>query len=310
MKNKIFIAGSINADLVVKTERMPRPGETLQGDWFKIIPGGKGANQAVAAARAGGDVVFSARIGNDDFGKFVKDSILENGLSTEYLINDHQNPTGTAFITVDGKGENSIIIIGGANTGWTKNDIEIFDPLWDEVKIMLLNFEIPLFIISLLIKKAKENGVTVIIDAGAIRNCPENLYPLIDIFSPNETEAETLTGIKIADLNSAEKAGKVLLRKGCRYAVMKLGKKGALIVGSEKICHIPAYKLEAVDTTAAGDAFTGALASALLNSEKLGDACLFANAAGALSVTKTGAQPSLPYKKEIDAFLTAQNKNR
>jgi ribokinase len=311
-KYDILVIGSLNADLVVRAPHFPQPGETISGGDLQIIPGGKGANQAVAAARQGTSVAMLGRVGKDSFGPFLLDSLRSNSVDTTHVSAD-ESATGTAIIVVDASGQNSIVLSAGANGKVTSNDIETLNV---EAKVLLLQLEIPLGTVIHAARWGKQKDMTVILNPAPGRELPDELIANVDYILPNETELSLLTGVPVTDISSTEKAAKVLLARGAKNVIVTLGKKGALIVSSTQVTHVDSYKVNVVDTTAAGDAFIGGFASKLLESDsKLSDvqqqaaalqseeAVKYANACGALAATKFGAQPSLPTREDVETFI-------
>lgn len=301
----ILVIGSLNADLVVRSPRFPGPGETISGEDLQIIPGGKGANQAVAASRQGVQVAMVGRVGSDSFGPFLVDNLKTNQVDTSHVLSDH-SATGTAIIVVDSNGQNSIVLSPGANAQVSKADVDSAP----DAKILLLQFEIPMDVVLHAAKRYKAMGTTVILNPAPARNVPEELLTLIDILVPNETELGLLINKKVTDAQSAESAAKELLQRGVKIVLVTLGANGALLVTKEKSIQIPSFKVNVVDTTAAGDSFIGGFASKLLESnsllfDELQNAVRYGCACGALATTKFGAQPSLPTKKETEALLNS-----
>jgi ribokinase len=305
MKNTIAVVGSLNTDMIIKTTKIPRPGETILGGEFHMAAGGKGANQAVAAARAGGDVAFIARIGNDIFGKKAIEGFIRDRIDVKHVYKDRQAASGIALIIVGADGENSIAVASGANSHLSIDDIRRAERAISSAKILLMQLETPLETVRKAAEIAVRNNVPVILNPAPARLLDNRLLRQIAILTPNETETEILTGIKIKKESDMAKAAQGLLTKGVRAVFITLGSKGVFVaLETEKIPRIiPAFKVKAVDTTAAGDVFNGALAVALAEGRPLLDAARFANAAAALSVTKLGAQPSAPYRKDINKLL-------
>ena len=304
-KRKIAVVGSSNTDMIIKTAKIPRPGETILGGEFHMAAGGKGANQAVAAARAGGDVAFIARIGNDIFGKKAVEGFIRDGIDVKYVYKDRRAASGIAVIIVGADGENSIAVASGANANLTPEDVRRAGHMISSAKILLMQLETPLETVRKAAEIAAAQGVPVILNPAPARALDDHLLSRISILTPNETETEMLTGIKIRKESDMARASQKLLNKGVRAVFITLGSKGAFVASeTEKIRRIiPAFKVKAVDTTAAGDVFNGALAVALAEDRPLLDAARFANAAAAFSVTKMGAQPSAPRRKDIENFL-------
>jgi len=297
--NKIVVIGSTNTDMVVKAERIPRPGETVLGGRFLMNPGGKGANQAVAAARLGGDVTFIARVGDDLFGREAKALFKKEGICTDYILTDTEEPSGVALIMVDGRGENCISVASGANGALTPEAIEDVQAVIEHADLVLLQLETPLETVCRAAELAVGKGVPVILNPAPAQSLPEDLYECLEVITPNQTEAELLTGIKVTDLKSAEAAARALCDRGALQAVITMGAKGAYVYDGSEGMLVDALKVDAVDTTAAGDVFSGALAVALAEGAELAAAVRFAVKASALSVTRMGAQASAPYRAEL-----------
>lgn len=303
MKNDIVVLGSLNVDFVVKTLVRPRAGETVTGTDFRIYPGGKGANQAVAASRAGGKVVMAGRIGDDVFSSVLTRSLLEAGVRGDFVRVTPDTPTGSAFIVIDANGENSIVVVPGANGTVTGEDVDALGPVLENARVLLLQLEIPLEQVEYAARKARALGVTVMLDPAPPAALPQGLLQSVDVITPNEHEAEFLTGRQITDLRTARLAASDLVSMGARRVVIKLGARGVVYAADDALEHISGHIVEVVDTTAAGDAFSGALAVAVCEGKSTGEACRFANAAAALSVKRPGAQTSMPWRDEIDRFL-------
>lgn len=298
----IIVVGSLNADLVVRAPRFPRPGETISGEDLQIIPGGKGANQAVAAARQGAAVAMTGRVGNDSFGPELIENLKQNNVDTAHVQSDPQSATGTAIIVVDGNGQNSIVLSPGGNGRVTPDDLRQVP--FQEHQLLLLQLEIPVETVLAAAQRAKESGVRVLLNPAPARSLPEELIRLPDFLVPNETELSLLTDQSVKDIPSAEAAAKRLLERGVQNVIVTLGANGALIVNKQLTKHVPAFKVAVVDTTAAGDAFIGGFASALLQNKSLEEAVRFGCACGALAATKFGAQPSLPGREEVENFMS------
>src|SRR5258706_521544 len=296
----ILVVGSLNADLVVRAPRFPQPGETISGEDLQVIPGGKGANQAVAAARLGANVSMLGRVGKDNFGDFLLNNLKSNNVDSQHVQRDDAS-TGTATIIVDSNGQNSIVLSAGANGKVSSADVESASFLHH--KLLLLQLEIPAPTVLAAAQRAKENNVRVILNPAPAKEIPDELIALADFIIPNETELSLLTGMDVNDLPSAERAARVLLQRGAKHVIVTLGSKGALIVDNAQATHVDTFKVNVVDTTAAGDAFIGGFATKLLGSDGLLLAVQYGCACGALATTKFGAQPSLPTKQEVDNFL-------
>lgn len=305
---KILLVGSLNVDMVMNVDHMPAEGETILCDGMTLVPGGKGANQACAAGRLGTDVAMLGAIGDDDYGALQLKSLSEAGVEVGGLLKKEGQNTGTAFITVNKSGNNSIVVVPGANSAFRPEDIEANRELIEQCEIMILQLEIPLDTVCYAAKLAKSLGKTVILDPAPVpEHFPEELYEYVDIVKPNETELGMLTGIAEAQKHLTE-AAQVLKARGVKNVLVTLGGDGVYInpESGEEI-RIPACKVKAVDTTAAGDSFTAALAAMLLNGESLEAAAEFANRVSAIVVTRKGAQSSIPtidevvnYSKELE----------
>ncbi|WP_407425548.1 ribokinase [Arcticibacter sp.] len=299
MSNRIIVVGSMNMDMVVRTDHIPRPGETVLGGNFFMNPGGKGANQAVAVSRLGGDVVFVGKIGSDVFGKQAAQLFDDEGIDTSGLIEDDDNPSGIALITVDASGENSIVVASGANSNLTPADVSSQLDNYKDSKILLMQLETPMETVELAAKKAKENSMRVIVNPAPVNPRISSMFGMIDILTPNVTEAEMLTNLKIDSIADAKIAAEEINRQGVANVIITLGKMGAVLLEAGEFYHIPAPEVKVIDTTAAGDVFNGALAVALAEGKSLIEAVKFACQASAISVTKLGAQSSIPSRNEV-----------
>lgn len=303
MKNKIVVIGSANIDMVVKTKSFPEPGETIIGNSFFQSQGGKGANQAVAAARLGGDVSFIARVGDDDFGVQAVQQYEKEGIHTDKIVVDKINHTGVALISVNGEGENKIIVAPGANKGFTEEDILTSKELIAEAEIILLQLEIPLKTVGEVLKLARENNTRVILNPAPAQQLPGWFFKDLFLISPNKTETEQLTNITINGKDSMLKAANKLKSFGVENIVITLGAEGVFLLTDNYSGIINAPQVTVVDTTAAGDVFNGALAIALTNGiREWEDSIQFACNAAAVSVTKDGAQTSAPSFEELRSF--------
>lgn len=303
-KPRIVVVGSSNTDMVVKGDRLPSPGETVVGGRFVIAAGGKGANQAVAAARLGAEVTFVARVGRDMFGDQAIAGYRREGILTDYIIQDPDEPTGVALILVDQKGENLISVASGANHALRPADVERAAEPIRSADILVLQLEIPADTVRAAAAIAHAAGVPVILDPAPAPDKPldRELMSLLACIKPNETEAERLTGIRVVDEPSAREAAARLRQSGAQAAVVTLGAKGAVYDSPAGAGFMPAPRVDALDSTAAGDAFSGALACAWGRKLDLPRAIEYASAVAALSVTRLGAQPSLPKEDEVAAF--------
>jgi len=297
--NRIAVVGSSNTDMVIKTSKLPVPGETILGGEFFMNAGGKGANQAVAAARLGGKVSFIAKTGDDVFGKQARQLFANENINTDYLVTDQEHPSGVALITVDAKGENCIVVAPGSNSYLLNSDI---DQAREEIlrsEIVLMQLEIPLETVEYVANIAFEAGKKVILNPAPALKITDELLTKLYMITPNETEAELISGIPVRDIDSATLAARNLYQRGVKVVIITLGSKGALLFTGKEAKLIPSPKVEAVDTTAAGDVFNGAIAVAISEGLELEKAVEFACKAAAISVTRMGAQASAPYRKEI-----------
>jgi ribokinase len=298
----VVIFGSINMDLVVRTQRLPAPGETVTGHTFFTAPGGKGANQAVACARLGAQARMIGRVGGDVFGATLRDSLRDYGVDVS-RVGVSPGPSGVAVIAVDDAAENNIIIVAGANGTLGADDLAQLDSALDDATVLLIQLEVPIEMVVAAAQAARRRGVTVILDPAPARALPAELYAATDIITPNETEAAALVGFAVKDRQDAERAGRALIEQGVRAAAIKLGSKGSYWTDGARSDFAPALRVEAVDTVAAGDAFNGGLATALDAGLPLHEAIRWGQAAGALSVTKPGAQQSMPTREELERML-------
>ena len=306
MNKTILVVGSINMDLVIKTPRVPAPGENVFGKDFQTIPGGKGANQAVGVARLGCRTLLAGRVGKDNFGDSLLASLRDVGVDTTHVERDAEVSTGIALIMIDQKGENSIVIATGANGRFSRESVGKLTEAIRSVDLVLLQLELPLDAVAEVVEIARKLGKSVVLDAGPPCTEPRPSFFNVTILTPNEAEAEALSGQSINDLASVREVARYLLNKGPEAVVLKLGGEGAFLVTANREEFFPAYKVDVVDTTAAGDAFSAALSVAIINGKTLEGAVRFANAAGALAVTKLGAQPSLPGRDELEEFLSKE----
>ncbi|WP_046243337.1 ribokinase [Hymenobacter terrenus] len=307
MSSNILVIGSTNTDMVIKTKLFPRPGETVLGEQFMMNPGGKGANQAVAAARLGGQVTFITKLGNDLFGQQGRQQFQQEGLVADYILTDPDHPSGVALITVDAHGENNIVVAAGANGALTAADIERATPAFDGCDVVLMQLEVPLPTVVAAARQAAGQGKRIILNPAPAQPLPDELLQGLFLITPNESEAETLTGIAITDDESLEAAARVLLEKGVENVVITLGAEGAYLYTSAGAQRLPTVRTQPVDTTAAGDVFNGALAVALAEGAPLAAAVAFANQAAAISVTRLGAQASAPYRRELAPHALASS---
>ncbi len=299
----VLVLGSINMDLVVRAPRLPAAGETLTAHTFFTAPGGKGANQAVACARLGAPTRMIGRVGGDLFGGALLDSLRASAVDVSGVLVDAARPSGVAVIAVDDRAENTILIVPGANGAVGVDDVARLKAALPETRVVLLQLEIPMETVIEAARLARNFGLTVILDPAPARPLPPGLWPLVDILTPNETEAEALAGFPVHNESEAERAARTLRSFGARRVIIKMGGKGAYVLSGETSWLAPAHKVEAVDTVAAGDAFNGALAAALAEGQTFAEAVRWGAAAGALSVTKHGAQPSMPDRAELIGML-------
>jgi ribokinase len=298
-KSKITVIGSSNTDMVIITETLPKHGETLLGGKFFMNPGGKGANQAVAAARLGGEVSFVAKTGSDVFGQQAKELFIREGIDARAVFTDQENPSGVALINVDSHGENCIAVAPGANDNLSVKDIDSSKNQIFDSGIILLQLEIPIETVEYAVDLAFGSGKKVILNPAPARKLPENLYKQLYLITPNETEAEVLTGIQVNDESSAQKASEIMMAKGTQNVIITMGSRGSYVFTGGKGRIIPAPEVKAIDTTAAGDVFNGALCVAIAEGLLIPEAVTFANKAASISVTRLGAQASAPYRSEI-----------
>lgn len=297
--NKIVVLGSCNTDMVVKSSRLPVPGETILGGTFMMNPGGKGANQAVAAARLGGNVTFITKTGNDLFGRQSLELYNDENINTEFIYSDPDLPSGVALITVDQKGENCIVVASGANANLLPADLDEAEKEITSACILLMQLEIPIETVEYAAKKAKEHNVKVILNPAPAQSLSDDFLKNIYMMIPNETEAEIISGVKVKDWESAIKAADIICSKGVEVVVITMGSMGALLKEGNEYHKISALRVDAVDTTAAGDTFCGAISVAISEGKSLKEAIAFANQSSAITVTRMGAQSSIPYRREV-----------
>ncbi len=301
-ESKILVIGSSNTDMVICTGHLPLPGETVIGGTFFMNPGGKGANQAVTVARLGGRVSFICKTGSDIFGHQANQLFNEEGIDTSYVFSDTKNPSGVALITVDTDAENCIVVAPGANAHLTPNDLKRSAEAVEAADIILLQLEIPMQTVEAAARMAYRLGKKVVLNPAPASKLSAGLLETLYAITPNETEAEAISGIRITDERTAEEAARKIASMGVCNVIITLGAKGALVFDGEHCEVVPAYKIQAVDTTAAGDVFNGALVVALSEGRTLPEAVRFACKASAISVTRVGAQNSVPYRTEVDVF--------
>ncbi len=300
MNIPIYVIGSSNTDMVVKADKLPSPGETVLGGKFLMNAGGKGANQAVSAARLGSDVTFIARVGNDLFGRQAIQQFKTENIKTQYISSDPETSSGVALIGVDQKGQNSIIVAPGANS---LIDVRIVGQALGQSgkeAIVLMQLEIPLSVVEFTIDFCSSRDIRVILNPAPVQAISEKVFPQLFMITPNEFEAEMLTGIHVSDVQSAEKAAMKLFERGVENVVITLGEQGAYLYNGFTSLMIPAHLVTPIDTTAAGDCFNGAIATGIAEGMSLEEAVKFAVKAASISVTRMGAQSSLPYRKEVN----------
>ncbi|MEI8205001.1 MAG: ribokinase [Bacteroidota bacterium] len=296
---KIIVIGSCNTDMIVKANRLPVPGETVLGGSFMMSPGGKGANQSIAAERLGGDVTFITKTGNDLFARQSIELYESEGINTSYVFSDLNNPSGVALISVDGYGENCIIVASGANQTLSSKDIEKARNEIINADIVLMQLEVPINTIEYAAKLASGHHIKVILNPAPAAALNDEIMKSLFLIVPNRVEAEILSGIKVNNFETAKKAAKIISQKGVDNVIITLGKNGAFLKDG-KDCHaIAAPIVEAIDTTGAGDTFCGALSVAISEGKSLFDAVVFANTAASITVTRMGAQAAIPYRKEV-----------
>jgi ribokinase len=298
----LLVIGSSNTDMVVKTPHFPQPGETILGGEFFMFPGGKGANQAVAAARLGGQVTFVCKVGQDIFGQNAVAGFVREGIVTDYIFTDPNLPSGVALITVNAQGQNEIVVASGANLALSPADIASIRSQVEMADLILMQFEIPLETIAYVQSLAKEFGKKVILNPAPAQPLELPLYQNLFLLTPNETETEILTGIAVQDADSARRASLLLRSWGVQNVIITMGAQGVFVLSGDFEGSVPAPLVQAVDTTAAGDVFNGALAVALARGDTWEKACQFACRAASISVTRMGAQASAPYLTEVEGL--------
>lgn len=303
MSGKIVVVGSSNTDLIIKMNKLPKQGETVIGKDYVRSLGGKGANQAVAAARAGADVTFITKMGRDEFGHEALKSFKKEGIHTGNILIDEVSLSGLAMVWVDKEGENSIVVASGANANLTSEEIIEKKSVIESADILIVQLEIPLETVKTAVEIAHQNKVVIILNPAPAKELPDELLQMVDIITPNIHELEMLSHTTIKDCEDIEQAVSKLHSKGIKNIIVTYGDKGSYISNGEGFTHIPPFNVKAVDTTAAGDILNGAFAAALLENKPMEEALLFANAAAAISVTRMGAQVSAPYKKHVMEFL-------
>lgn len=300
---RVCVVGGLNMDLVVKAPRIPRVGETVSGGTFGMFPGGKGANQAVAAARLGAQVAMVGVVGNDAFGRQLLDGLRREGIDAAHVRTEPGAATGIASISVDREGHNSIVVASGANLHLGEADVEGARDMVAASQVVLLQLEIPVDCVTAAARLGHGGGALVCLDPAPAAPVPAELYALVDVLDPNEVEAQALTGVEIRSAADAERAAQALYARGPRMVVIKMGEQGSFHLSAEHRGHVPAAPVKAVDTTAAGDAFAAALGVALGEGRSLREAVTFATWAAGLKVTRMGAQPSMPYRAEVEEAM-------
>lgn len=306
---KIVVIGSSNTDMVIKSEKLPAPGETVLGGTFLMNPGGKGANQAVAAARLGGRVTFICKTGDDLFARRAEEGYRQEGIDTAFVLRNAEVPSGVALITVDAEGENCIVVAPGANNTLLPADIEQARAEIESADLVIMQLEIPLETVICAARIARASGAKVLLNpapapAAAL---PEELLRMVDVLIPNRCEASVLAGVEVTDWETAEQAARILRERGVGSVLITLGSRGSLCFDGTDCTHIAPFKVKTVDTTAAGDTFCGALCVALAEGHNLVQAARFASLVASIAVTRLGAQSSVPYRREIDDTRVAQS---
>jgi ribokinase len=299
----ILVVGSSCTDMVIRVDHLPRVGETVLGGEFANTPGGKGANQAVGAARAGGSVTFVGCIGRDDLGNKAVEGLKADGINMDYTVRSDTAPSGVALIFVGPDGQNSIAVASGSNAKLAPADLKKSRKAFSDASVLLLQLETPLKTVQTAAEIASEAGVRIILNPAPAQPLPDSLLERLFLITPNETEAELLTGVHVTDTKAAAKAAAVLMSKGVKNVIITMGSAGAYVATKDVKQMVPGFKVKAIDTVAAGDVFNGALAVALAEGKSMLDATRFANAAAAIAVTRHGAQASAPTRQEIEQML-------
>jgi ribokinase len=305
MPARVTVVGSLNMDLVIRTPRIPSPGETIIGSAFQTVPGGKGANQAVAAARLGAQISMVGRVGQDAFGQALLHNIVGDGIDATHVTHDPEAATGVALIVVDDLGENSIVVASGSNMRLSSADVDEAEAAIARASALLLQLENPLETAIRAAEIARVHRVPTILNPAPARSLPRRLLELVDVLVPNESEAALLSNMGTKDLSGAKAAALALRGKGVGVVILTLGEQGALLAGEVGTEFFAAFDVTPVDTTAAGDAFVAGFAVALAEGKPMTEAVRWGNAAGALTVTRLGAQPSLPTRQELELLLAA-----
>lgn len=303
MPAKVVVVGSLNMDLVTRASRLPRAGETLIGQTFSTVPGGKGANQAVASARLGADVSMIGCVGTDAYGTQLRDALQVEGIDCQ-AVSTVDGSSGVALIVVDDSSQNAIVIVAGSNGELTPASLQAFDAVLQAADVIVCQLEVPMNTVGYALKRGRELGKTVILNpAPASAALPAEWYASIDYLIPNESEASALSGVTVDSIDSAKAAATHLIQAGAGKVIITLGAQGALFTDGQGFEHLLAPKVKAVDTTAAGDTFVGGFAAALANGKSEAEAIRFGQVAAALSVTRAGAQPSIPTLHDVQGFV-------
>lgn len=302
--SNICVLGSINMDMVYEVEDIPKEGETITAKSLNLYPGGKGLNQAIAASRLGGDVSFIGKVGDDEFGKHLINVLKDEKVNSEYVKYSTREASGQAVIMIDSNAKNCITVLGGANMSLVRDDIESAVDVISKSKVMIAQLEVPIEAVITGFKIAKEKDVLTIFNPAPAKNIPDELYGVTDIIIPNESELEKISGKPVTTIDEAVQAGKEIINKGVKIVIATLGDQGAVVISKKENIHVEGHKVKAVDTTAAGDSFIGAIAYKLLThnciiEENIRDIVDFSNKAASITVQRKGAQPSLPYLWEV-----------
>ena len=304
---KIVVVGSTNMDFFTYTDHIPALGETVIGNRYLMVMGGKGANQAVGAARLGAESNLVGRVGNDLFGQNMLNTLVKHGVSCEYVKIDHQEGSGVALVIVQKEGDNIIVVVPGANMHIDPGDVSEASDLIKDADVLMLQLEIPVDVVEKAIDIALDSETICILNPAPARNLPNTILQKVHLLTPNQSEARTLTGMETDSLRGAQAAGEALLNKGVETVVITLGSQGALIVGPENTKHMPGISVNAIDTTGAGDAFMAGLGVALAEGKAIDEAVSFANIVGALTTTKHGAMPALPTRDVVEMLFNARS---